>query len=140
MRDGRFRVSMYCIDDNRPIMANIFSLSALRIVDEEVSIDREAAKKLLFEQKYSEEPVILEVTDKKAAMERCFMCFSGIERTARNLGDNKYEIRLKYYLFEEENLIRNIISLGPYVRVVSPQRIADEVIRRVRKSIELYNG
>jgi predicted DNA-binding transcriptional regulator YafY len=139
MRDGRFRVSMYCIDDNRPIMANIFSLSALRIVDEEVSIDREAAKKLLFEQKYSEEPVILEVTDKKAAMERCFMSFSGIERTARDLGDNKYEIRLNYYLFEEENLIRNIISLGPYVKVVSPQRIADEVIRRVRKAIDLYN-
>lgn len=139
MRDGRFRVSMYSIDDKRPIMANIFTLSDLRIVDEEVGIDRETAKQLLFEQKYSEEPVILEVTDRKAAMERCFMCFSGMERTARDLGDNKYEIRLNYYLFEEENLIRNIISLGPYVKVVSPQRIADEVIRRVKKSIDMYN-
>jgi len=55
----------------------------------------------------------LEVTDEKAAMERCFMCFSGMERTARSLGNNKYEIKLNYYLFEEENLIRNIISLGP---------------------------
>ncbi|WP_027627632.1 WYL domain-containing protein [Ruminiclostridium cellobioparum] len=139
MRDGRFRVSMYSIDDKRPIMANIFTLSDLRIVDEEVGLDRETAKQLLFEQKYSEEPVILEVTDRKAAMERCFMCFSGMERTARDLGDNKYEIRLNYYLFEEENLIRNIISLGPYVKVASPQRIADEVIRRVKKSIEMYN-
>jgi hypothetical protein len=139
MRDGRFRISMYSIDDKRPIMANIFTLSDLRIVDEEVSMDRETAKQLLFEQKYSEEPVILEVTDRKAAMERCFMCFSGMERTARELGDYKYEIRLNYYLFEEENLIRNIISLGPYVKVVSPQRIADEVIRRVKKSINMYN-
>lgn len=139
MRDERFRVSMYSLDDNRPIMANIFTLSDLRVVDEEVGIDRETAKKLLFEQKYSEEPIILEVTDKKAAMERCFMCFSGMERTARNLGNNKYEIRLHYYLFEEENLIRSIISLGPYVRVVSPQKIIDEIVVRVKKSISLYH-
>ena len=139
MRDGRFRISMYLLDENRPIMANIFTLSDIRIVDEEGDIDRETAKRLLFEQKYSEEPIVLEVTDKKAAMERCFMCFSGMERTARSLGDNKYEIRLNYYLFEEENLIRNIISLGPYVKVISPQRIADEIIARVKKSISLYN-
>jgi len=139
MRDGRFRVSMYLLDENRPIMANIFTLSDIRIVDEEVGIDRETAKRLLFEQKHSEEPIVLEVTDKKAAMERCFMCFSGMERTARSLGNNKYEIRLNYYLFEEENLIRNIISLGPYVKVISPQRIADEIIARVKKSISLYN-
>ena len=137
MRDARFRVSMYSLDDNRPIMANIFTLSDVRIVDEEVNIDRETAKKLLFEQKYSEEPIILEVTDKKAAMERCFMCFSGMERTSRDLGKNKYEIRLNYYLFEEENLIRSIISLGPYVRVVSPQKISDEIVRRIKKSIFL---
>ncbi|HQA58891.1 MAG TPA: WYL domain-containing protein [Acetivibrio sp.] len=139
MRDGRFRVSMYLLDENRPIMANIFTLSDIRIVDEETGIDRETAKRLLFEQKYSEEPIVLEVTDKKAAMERCFMCFSGMERTARSLGNDKYEIRLNYYLFEEENLIRNIISLGPYVRVISPQRIVDEIISRVKKSISLYN-
>ncbi|RXE58601.1 WYL domain-containing protein [Acetivibrio mesophilus] len=139
MRDGRFRVSMYLLDENRPIMANIFTLSDIRIVDEEGDIDRETAKRLLFEQKHSEEPIVLEVTDKKAAMERCFMCFSGMERTARSLGNNKYEIRLNYYLFEEENLIRNIISLGPYVKVISPQRIADEIIARVKKSISLYN-
>lgn len=138
MRDGRFRVSMYSLDDNRPIMANIFTLSDLRVEDEDVGIDRETAKKLLFEQKYSEEPIILEVTDKKAAMERCFMCFSGMERSARDLGDHKYEIRLNYYLFEEENLIRSIISLGPYVRVISPQKIADEIVARVKKSLELY--
>lgn len=139
MRDSRFRISMYSIDDKRPVMANIFSLSDLRIVDEEVGIDRETAKRLLFEQRYSEEPVVLEVTDIKAAMERSFMCFSGMERTARNLGNNKYEIRLNYYLFEEENLIRNIISLGPYVKVISPQRIADEIVKRVIKSINMYN-
>ena len=139
MRDSRFRISMYSIDNKRPVMANIFTLLDLRIVDEEVGIDRETAKRLLLEQKYSEEPVVLEVTDIKAAMERTFMCFSGMERTSRNLGKNKYEIRLNYYSFEEENLIRNIISLGPYVKVISPQRIVDEIVKRVIMSINMYS-
>ncbi|MDQ2085174.1 WYL domain-containing protein [Herbivorax sp. ANBcel31] len=139
MRDGRFRLSMYSINDNRPVMANIFTLSHVKMVDEKVNIDRETAKKLISEQKYSKEPVILEVTDKKKAMERCFMCFSGVERTARSLGNNKYEIRLNYYLFEEENLIKSIISLGPFVKVISPKKICDEIIKRVKKSIELYD-
>lgn len=138
MRDARFRVSLYSIDDKRPVLANVFSLSEIRILDEDVGIDRETAKKLLFEQKYSEQPVILEVTDKNTAMERCFMCFSGMERTSRELGDNRYEIRLNYYLFDEESLIQNIISLGPYVKVISPQRIVDEVVKRVKKAISQY--
>ncbi len=136
MRDGRFRVSMYSIDDNRPIMANLFSLSNVRIVDEQVNMDRETAKKLLFEQKYSKSPIVMEVTDTRGAMERCFMCFSGLERTAKALGNNKYEVSINYYMFEEENLIRSIISLGPYVKVLSPERIQKEIIKRVKKSLK----
>ena len=130
-------MSLFSIDEKRPVLANVFNLSDIRIVDEDVGIDRETAKKLLFEQKYSEQPIVLEVTDKNTAMERCFMCFSGMERTARELGNRKYEIRLNYYLFEEENLIQNILSLGPYVKVLSPQRIQVEVINRVKKAISL---
>jgi len=62
---------------------------------------------------------------------------NGANRT--KFRNNKYEIKLNYYLFEEENLIRNIISLGPYVKVISPQRIVDEVVARVKKAISLYN-
>ena len=140
LRDGRFRVAMYSLDDNRPIMANIFSITDLRPVDEEVEMDRERAKNLVFEQKYAPEPVVLEVTDKKAAMERSFMSFSGLERTAKIIGRNKYELRLNYYLFEEEDLIRSIISLGHYVKVLSPQRIADEIVKRVKKALEFAAG
>lgn len=135
MRDGRFRVSMFSIDDNRPIMANLTTLSELRIVREPVPIDRETAKKVLLE-KVAPEPVVLEVTDKNSAMERSFMCFSGMERSAKQIAENKYELHLNYYIFEEENLIRSILSLGPYIKVISPQKIREEVIYRVKKSLE----
>lgn len=50
----------------------------------------------------SQDPVILEVTDKKVTMERSFMCFSGMERSAKQIGENKYELRLHYYLLKKK--------------------------------------
>lgn len=141
MRDRRFRLSMYSLDSNRPVMANLFSMKDIILIDyDDAVINRETAKRMLHEQKYSQEPAILEVTDRKAAMERCFMSFSGMERTAKCLGGNRYEIKLNYYMFEEENLINSILSLGPYVKVVSPERIGKEVVRRVKRSVELADS
>jgi RNA-splicing ligase RtcB len=140
LKDGRFRVSLYSLDKARPVMANVFTMSNIEIVDNKsLTISRDEAIKLLRENRYAKEPIVLEVTDKRAAMERCFMSFSGMERSSRCIEEDKYEIKLNYYTFEEDEIIRKILALGPYVKVISPQRIAEEVIRRIRRAIEL-NG
>lgn len=138
VKDQRFRASMYSLDDNRPIMVNIFSLSHIELEENEKNkLDREAAIRKVHESRYSKEPIVLEVTDKKAAMERCFMSFSEMERCSRCIGEDKYEMKLFYYIFEEEEIIRKILSLGPYVKVISPQRIREEVVKRIRRAIDL---
>jgi RNA-splicing ligase RtcB/predicted DNA-binding transcriptional regulator YafY len=138
IKEGRFRVSMYSLDDNRPIMANVFTLSSIEIMEnEKVEINREAAIKHLHENRYSKEPIILEVRDKKSAMERCFMSFSELERSSRCIEEDRYEMKLFYYTFEEEEIIRKILALGPYVKVISPQRVIDEVIKRIKRAVAL---
>lgn len=140
LKDGRFRVSMYSLDDKKPVMANVFSLSNIEIEENrESEIDRESAIRLIYERKYSREPIVLEVTDKKAAMERCFMSFSEMERYSRCIEEDKYEMKLFYYTFEEEEVIRKILALGPYAKVISPQRIIDEIIKRIKHALDL-NG
>lgn len=137
LQDGRFRISMYSVGDQRAILANIFSLSQVEIVDDLIEMDRDCAKRQFLSQKYCEEPIVLQVTDQRKAMERCFMSFAGMERTARDLGNHLYEIRLKYYDFEEENVIRNILSLGPYVKVLSPHSIVKKVVHRIDLAIDM---
>lgn len=140
-KDGRFRVSMFSLDENRPIMANIHSMSNVAIdYNVKAKVDRKMAVEYLRKHKYSSEPIILEVTDKKAAMERCFMSFSAMERSSRCIGEDGYEIKLSYYTFEEEEVIRKILALGPYVKVLSPERIVNEIVRRIRLSIELLDS
>lgn len=138
VKDERFRVSIYSLDDNRPIMANILSLSNIEIEEnQDLSFDREAVIRQVHESRYSKEPIILELIDERAAMERCFMSFSELERFSRCIGENKYEMKLYYYTFEEEEIIRKILAIGPYVKVISPQNIREEVIRRIRKALGL---
>ncbi|WBW98625.1 WYL domain-containing protein [Oceanirhabdus sp. W0125-5] len=138
LRDDRFRVSMYSLEENRPIMVNLHTIEQLELVhDMKPNIDREEVFKLLKEKKYAKEPIILEVTDERAAMERCFMCFSGFERSSRTLGENKYEIKLNYYTFEEDDVIRKLIALGPFVKVISPQRVIDVIVSKIKKAMEM---
>lgn len=138
LRDGRFRVSMYSLDENRSIMANIINMSDIEIEENEnLEINREVVIKLLHEQRYSKEPIVLEVIDKKSAMERCFMSFSELERYSRCIEKDRYELKLFYYTFEEEEIIKKILTLGPYVKVVSPEGIREEIIRRIRLAIKL---
>lgn len=131
---------MYSLDENRSILANIFSMTDILIEENQrAEISREAVIKHLHECKYSKEPIVLEVMDKKASMERCFMSFSELERYFRCIEKDKYEMKLFYYTFEEEEIIRKILALGPYVKVVSPLGIKEEIVRRIRRALEL-NG
>ncbi|MCM1990243.1 WYL domain-containing protein [Oceanirhabdus seepicola] len=138
LKDDKFRISMYSLEENRPIMVNLHTIEKVELVhDMKPNIDKQEVLKLLKENKYAKEPIVIEVTDERGAMERCFMCFSGFERTSRFLGDNKYEIKLNYYTFEEDDVIRKLIALGPFVKVISPHRIIDVVVRKIKKAMEL---
>ncbi len=137
--DERFRVSLYSLDEQRPVMANLWTMFAVKVVEQVPELDRETAQKLMVQQKYAAAPIVLEVFDQKGAMERCFMCFSGLERTARILGEARYELQLNYYLFEEENILRKLLSLGPYVKVLAPQRIRAAMITQIKAALELQH-
>ncbi|MNP53854.1 hypothetical protein D3C76_1483650 [compost metagenome] len=91
--------------------------------------------KRLKDEKYSKEPIVMELVDERGAMERCFMGLSSYERSTRNLGDNRYEVKIYYYIFNEDDVIRRILSLGPYVVVKSPQCIRDKIINILRNAI-----
>jgi RNA-splicing ligase RtcB/predicted DNA-binding transcriptional regulator YafY len=138
LKNGEFKVSLYSIEEDKFFIEKVSKITDIKIEkNTESKINREAVIKLLGEQRYSKESVVLEVIDKRSAMERCFMSFSELERYSRCIERDKYELKLFYYKFEEEDIIRKILALGPYVKVVSPKAIRDEVIKRIKLAIEL---
>ena len=63
------------------------------------------------------------------------MSFSSFERSSRAISENKYEIDIYYYTFEEADVIRKIMSLGPYVKVKSPDRVREIIIDKIKSGI-----
>ena len=136
LKDDKFRASMYSIEDERAIMVNLHTLREINITDKSFKLKREDIIKSLKCDKYCEEPVTLLLTDRRGAMERCFMSFSSFERSSKMIDFNKYEVDIYYYSFQEQDVISKIISLGPYVTVKSPERIRNLVIEKIKKSYE----
>lgn len=131
LKDDKFRVSFYSVAEKRPIMAVMDSLSEISL---EEKIKEEVLRKDILtkiKDKYVDEPIILQVKDERSAMERFFMSFSSYERYARVIEKDVYEIELYYYSFQKEEIIRKIISLGPYVKVKSPENIVETIMERI---------
>lgn len=136
LKDDKFRASIYSLEEQRSVMVNLHTLKEVKIAQNVNSeIKREDVLKKLKEKKYSEIPITIELEDIRGAMERCFMSFSSFERNSRNISENKYEIDIYYYTFEEDEVIRKIMSLGPYVKVKSPDRVKDIVIDKIKRAL-----
>lgn len=136
LKDDKFRASIYSLEEQRSVMVNLHTLKEVKIAQNVNSeIKREDVLKKLKEKKYSEIPITIELEDIRGAMERCFMSFSSFERNSRNISENKYEIDIYYYTFEEDEVIRKIMSLGPYVKVKSPDRVRDIVIDKIKRAL-----
>ncbi|WP_160690958.1 WYL domain-containing protein [Clostridium sp. C2-6-12] len=136
LKDDKFRASLYSLEENRSILVNLHTLKEVKIAqDVNSKIKREDVLKILKEKKYSEIPITIELEDIRGAMERCFMSFSSFERNSRNISENKYEIDIYYYTFEEDEVIRKIMSLGPYVKVKSPDRVKENIIDKIKMAL-----
>lgn len=136
LKDDKFRVSMYSIEDKRPIKVNLHTLKEINVTEKSSNLKREDLIKKLKEKKYCEEPVTIILKDKRGAMERCFMSFSSFERSSKLIDSNTYEVDIYYYTFQEDDVISKIISLGPYVTVKGPERIRNTVIEKIKKAYE----
>lgn len=72
------------------------------------------------------------------ARERAYTMFSSFDKKAFIEQDGRYHLTVFYRPFEEEDVLRRILSFGAYVTVLEPASIRDEIVRRLRKAQELY--
>ena len=76
--------------------------------------------------------------DSRNARERTYTLFSAFDKKAFIERDGSYHLTVYFCTFEQEDMLRRILSLGPYARVLEPTSIRDEIVRRLRKAQELY--
>lgn len=141
-KDNKFRfysarIRNGCVDD-------YVCLSMCRILD--VRASNENFEGVLDLEKYiekfeMEEPVIVEVYDKRNAIERFMVEFSSYKKYSEfDRLTNTCKTKIFYRKTEELEILIKLLSFGPVLRVLGPERFLRLFLYRVQKQEELLEG
>lgn len=134
-----FSLSCYPPDVKRPIKMNLSNLSSVAIGD---TIDNYDDFIIEFKKQLSatkvKQPIQIEILNKNEAYDRCTYLFSSYDTYCYDKGNDKLIMNIYYYHFQKDEIVRNILFLGHYVKVISPQNIMDEVISLIKDSYNNY--
>ena len=75
----------------------------------------------------------LEVVDERNALERVLFHFAHFERQAEKISDDRYRVMIEYDRDDETELVIRVLSFGPMVRVVGPERFVNLIRERLKQ-------
>lgn len=124
------QLSMWSSDDNRPVKLNIHSMYDIKATENTWKEKKSPAEML--ETKRCKEPIIVEISDNINTLERANILFSMYDtKITENKG--KYQIEIEYYEYEKDEIIKHLISFGPYIKILSPPEMVDSVREQIIK-------
>ncbi|WP_270525400.1 WYL domain-containing protein [Longibaculum muris] len=80
----------------------------------------------------NKQSVILELYDERSALERAMMQFADLQKKAEQINDKTYRIELFYQKEDETELLIRILSFGPLLKVIEPQRFVQLIQERLK--------
>ena len=134
-----FSLSCCPVLDRRPVKMSLANLSSVSLGP---PIEDYDAFIFAFERQLAEtkvkQPIRLEILNQNEAYDRCAYLFSSYDTYCYDMGDDRLIMNIYYYRFQKNEIVRNILFLGHYAKVVSPRNIVDEVIAAIQASYENY--
>lgn len=76
-----------------------------------------------------------ELTDRRNALERVLLHFSHLEKETEKLGEGRYRVTMCYDPKDETEMVIRILSFGPVIRVLKPQRFVDILQKRIERQM-----
>ena len=130
-KDDKFRIISKV--KNRHSILNIARINSCELTDNS-KVDDISEEDLPDNSRTS---VTLEIYDERKAMERVMLAFAHFEKSAVQVSDEVYRLTLNYDSFDEIELVVRVLSFGPMVKVIEPQRFVDLVKERIERQIVL---
>lgn len=138
--DSLFSVDVYNVSHNEKghfTTLRLIDISNLQLGNKRIPIDIQ--QKYLQNRKSEMRTVKLSVKPKNNTVERCFMMFSYLNRTATyDKENNEYTLEIEYSKDDENEMKRNLMSMGSAVTVLEPAKLREEIVERIRKTVANY--
>lgn len=114
---------------------NVGRMNAVTVLDKHAATARDINK--LIVSSYYKEPVRLLIRNERNALERAMLQFANYEKNTRRLDDNLYECLIYYNKSVETELLIEIFSFGPMLKVVDPKSFVNLIKERLGKQRRL---
>lgn len=86
------------------------------------------------------QPVVLEISNERNALERTMLHFSCYQKKVEKLDDaGHYRCSIYYDKTRETELLIQILSFGPVVKVIGPENFLRQVRERVERQVKLFS-
>ena len=80
--------------------------------------------------------LVIALTDERNVLERVMLHFSNLRKETVRLDEKHYQMTLYYNKDDESELLIRVLSFGPYLRVISPDKFKDLIRERLMKQRE----
>ena len=88
---------------------------------------------------YYREPVRIIIQNRRNALERAMLQFANYEKSTRRIDDDTYECLIYYNKKTETELLIEVLSFGPMIKVVGNDTFLKLIKERLVRQAELYN-
>ncbi len=122
-------------DKSRLEILNLSRIQSVRptekLLSEETDLNR------VIQNTYYKEPVRLHIIDRRNALERAMLHFANYEKNTRKIDQDTYECLIYYNQMMETELLIEVMSFGPMLRVLGNDRFLKSLKTRLRKQMSL---
>ncbi|MDP4142904.1 MAG: WYL domain-containing protein [Bacillota bacterium] len=132
-KDDKFRLHAVRIRYKKVVKETIINIARITNIAEcqekfmeEIDYHKQSSKNKC------NEPVIIEISKERNAVERCMLHFASYEKSTEYDEENdKYISYIYYDKRDEAELLVRILSFGPVIKVLGPERFLNQVRERV---------
>lgn len=83
-------------------------------------------------------PAMIWVTTERNGVERFMLEFASYEKhTVRNLETGEYNVELWYDQQDETELLIQLLSFGPVIEILGPEKLREQAKQRIKRQAEL---
>ncbi|MCI8821100.1 MAG: WYL domain-containing protein [Lachnospiraceae bacterium] len=139
-KNDRFRLLAVPEREKRSPWIHTLNLQGIR---KAVLLSRLETEDFDFEQmirrSYYKEPLRLQIRNRRNALERAMLHFSNYEKKTRKIDEDTWECLIYYNRSMETELLIEVLSFGPAIKVMGPDAFIDLVRERLDRQMELFS-
>lgn len=139
-RDNKFRLLCgSCYLPGKRLTKCTLNLARMISVEiAEIPSSKKVNLERLFQASACPKPIVLEIYKERNALERCMLQFASFERqTEYDKERDIYICRIWYNPEDETELLIRVLSFGPVVKVLGPERFLKQIKQRIALQAEL---